>query len=251
MENLQIIILAGGKGKRMESELPKVLTVFGNKPMIDYVVSAVEKLSLPKKPIVVIGHGSELVKNYLGERAEYAVQEKQLGTGHAVLCAKDKVCKDTEGVLVLYGDHPNTKTETIKKILSSHDEKKPILTMATVNVPNFEGFFNNFYGFGRIVRNDEGEIVKIVELRDATEEEKRTLELNPSFFCFNADWLWENLPKIKNENSQGEYYLTDLVAMAINEKKTICSVEVDPIECIGVNTKEELGRAEEIIFSDK
>lgn len=247
MHNTQIIILAGGKGKRMGGDFPKVMTMFGEKPIIDSSIEAVEKLSLSNKPIVVVGFGAEKVKEHLGERAVYAFQEEQLGTGHAVLCARDVIGEDVRDVLVLYGDHPNTKSETIEQILSSHSKVSPIITMATLKVPNFEGFYSGFNGFGRIVRDEAGNIERVVELKDADEDEKQIKELNPSLFCFNSKWLWENLPKVKNENAQGEYYLPDLVGFAIKQGEKISSVEINPLECIGVNTPEELERAKKVL----
>jgi len=185
----QIIILAAGKGKRMGGEMPKVLTLFRGRPIIEYLMDAVKELNLPLRPVVVVGYGAEDVKKQLGERAVYALQEEQLGTGHAVMRAKDVASKSAENIVVLYGDHPNTKTEAVASLINLHETEKPAITMMTVRVPDYTGFHAAFYGFGRIVRDENGKIKKIVELKDASEEEKNICELNPSLFCFNADWL--------------------------------------------------------------
>jgi len=237
----QIIILAGGKGKRMGGDLPKVLIEARGRALIEHLLVSV--FSLNFKPVVVVGYKGEMVKERLGEKVDYALQEEQLGTGHAVLCAKD-VANDAKNIVVLYGDMPNIKPETIENLLRIHSQEQPALTMMTIKVPHFENENAGFYGFGRVIRNEKGEIEKIIELKDASEKEKNIKELNPSLFCFNAEWLWKNLPLIKNLNAQGEYYLTDLAGLAISQGEKITSAEIAAVQCIGVNTPEDLKRAE-------
>lgn len=248
--SVQIIILAGGKGKRMGGEVPKVLTLFNGRPIIEYSLDAVAELELESAPVVVVGFGAEMVKEHLGDRAVYALQAEQLGTGHAVLCARESVSEKTESVVVLYGDHPNIKAETIRRLMALHAAESPAITMMTLTVPNFDGVYSLFRGFGRVVRSADGKILKIVEVKDASDEEKNIRELNPSLFCFNSRWLLENLPKLKNLNSQGEYYLTDMVGLAIEQGQKIASLEIDYKECIGVNTPEELRIAGEILLGE-
>jgi bifunctional UDP-N-acetylglucosamine pyrophosphorylase / glucosamine-1-phosphate N-acetyltransferase len=247
LSKTQIIILAAGKGKRMGGGIPKVLTLFRGRPIIEYLMDAVSALSLPFKPVVVVGFGAEAVKKQLGGRAVYALQEQQLGTGHAAMSAKDAADKSAENIVVLYGDHPNTQAEAVENLINLHEKERPALTMMVVRVPDFSGSRAAFYGFGRIVRDENGKIKKITELKDASEEEKNIRELNPSLFCFDAKWLWENLSKLQNSNSQGEYYLTDMVGLAIGQGKKISSLEIDPMECVGVNTPEDLDFAEKLI----
>lgn len=247
--SVQIIILAGGEGKRMGSGIPKVLTLFHGRPIIEYSLNAASELEFPK-PIIVVGFGAEMVRERLGERAIYAFQEKQLGTGHAVLCAKDKVGENVKDIIVLYGDHPNIKAETIRRLFALHQTEQPAITMMTLTVPNFDGVYSLFRGFGRVARGEDGKIAKIVEFKDASDAEKNIRELNPSLFCFNTPWLWENLPKLENTNTQGEYYLTDMPGMAIEQGQKIASLEIDYKECIGVNTPEELRIAGEIILGE-
>lgn len=243
--NATVIILAGGKGKRMGQDAPKVLTLLNGLPLIKYVTSAVIKSNTSDKIVIVIGYKGEMVKNFLGEKFVYAKQMEQLGTGHAVLCAQ-KVSVGAKNIIVLYGDMPNVSSETIKNLAQKHNLEQSVLTMMTTKVPNFDGIFNCFKSFGRIVRDSAGAIVRIVEEKDATEEEKNITEVNPSLFCFDGAWLWDNLPKLKNFNAQEEYYLTDLVGLSIEGKHKIASLEIDPLECIGVNTPEELELAEQI-----
>jgi bifunctional UDP-N-acetylglucosamine pyrophosphorylase/glucosamine-1-phosphate N-acetyltransferase len=244
--NTQIIILAAGHGKRMKSELPKALTPFRGKPFVKHVLDAVAESGVCDDPIIVIGEKGDQVNHYLGENHRYAIQKEKLGTGHAVMMAEDKVGeKDT--VMVLYADSPLIKPETIKNLNNIHKEKNATVTMATTTVEDFLTWKNSFISFGRIVRDENGEIIKIIEAKDANEEEKKTKELNPAFMCFNAVWMWEHLRKLQNKNAQGEYYLTDLIGMAFDENKKIASINIDPREAFGVNTKEQLELLEGLI----
>lgn len=235
----------------MNCEIPKVLISLNSRPIISYLLDSVKNCNFLLKPVVVVGFRGELVKKEINDEAVYAVQEKQLGTGHAVLCAKNQVCPLSKNIVVLYGDMPNTKSETIKKLLEIHNSEKPAITMMTTKVPDFENEHSGFYGFGRVVRNESHNIKKIVEVKDANLEEQNLTEVNPSLFCFNASWLWENLPKINNNNAQGEFYLPDLVGMAIEQGQKISSLQIDPTECIGINTVEELKRAEGVLINPK
>ena len=170
MNRAKIIILAGGKGKRMGGEKPKVLALFNGRLIIDYCLAPVGELGLLTKPVVVVGFGAEMVKEYLGGRAEYAIQSEQLGTSHAVLCAKNQVEGKAETVVVLYADHPNTKSETVRRLLDLHQKERPEITMMTLTVPDFAGVYSAFYGFGRVVRDENGKIRKIVELKVVWDE---------------------------------------------------------------------------------
>lgn len=248
LNNTQVVILAGGKGTRMKQDIPKVLTFLGDKVLIEYILSSVNKCNFKIKPLVVIGYKGELVKERLGKEVIYVEQKEQLGTGHAVFCSKNNFSENAKNIMILYGDMPNIKKETIIKLAEMQDNSDAVLSMMTVNVPDFLDFRKCFYAFGRIVRDENKKIKKIVELRDTNNNEKNITELNPSLFCFNKDWLLKNLNNLKNNNSQKEYYLTDLVGIAINEGCKINSLSVDSNECIGINTFEELKRAEEIIL---
>jgi len=248
LNNTQVIILAGGKGTRMKQDIPKVLTFLGDKVLIEYILSSVNQCNFIIKPLIVIGYRGELVKEQLGDGVIYVEQKEQLGTGHAVFCCKNNFSKDAKNIMILYGDMPNIKSGTIIKLAEIQNNSDAVLTMMTLSVSDFQEERKCFYAFGRIIRNQNKQIKKIVELRDANDDEKNIKELNPSLFCFNKDWLLKNLDNLKNNNSQNEYYLTDLVGIAIDEGSKINSLTVDPDECIGVNTVEELKRAEGIIL---
>jgi bifunctional UDP-N-acetylglucosamine pyrophosphorylase/glucosamine-1-phosphate N-acetyltransferase len=241
MENVQVVILAAGKGKRMnQPDLPKVLVPFAGKPMIRHVVEAVAASGVCARPVIVVGQKAEMVEQELGAEYAYAHQAEQLGTGHAVATAQSVVPVSTKTVLVLYGDHPMIQGTTIRQLVEAHEQSGSVVTMATFTVPDFNEWRAGFYDFGRVLRDANGAITGSVEKKDATPEQLAITELNPCYFCFSAPWLWEHLAKLKNANAQQEYYLTDVVAMAVAEGKVIGSVTIEPKEALGVNTVEQL-----------
>jgi len=241
---IKILILAAGKGKRMQSELPKALSPLKGRHMIGHVLESIKKIS-GEKPIAIVGHKAELVQSELGESCCYALQEEQLGTGHAVSCAKGH-CEEADDILVLSSDQPLISAETIKKLIEKHIESKAVITFTTTILPDFDDWRNSFISFGRILR-ENGEVKKIVEFRDATEEQRKITEVNAGCYIFNAKWLWQNLDKIKNENAQNEYYLTDLFKIAGDDGDKIETVTIEPHEALGANTKEELERLENFV----
>lgn len=246
MDRTQVIILAAGKGKRMESDLPKALTPFLGKPFIRHVIEHIRPY-LVHKPIIVVGHKRELVIQELGDNYTYVIQEEQLGTGHAVVITERTIPKDIETVIVLFSDQPLLRGDTIKKLIEAHKAAQSVLTMAVAKIPDYDDWRGEaFYNFGRVFRDARGAITRIVEAKDATEEEKAHTEVNPAYFAFNAKWLWSRLKKLSSNNAQGEYYLTDLVKIAFEEGETIASFDIDPIEALGANTKEQLALLESI-----
>lgn len=245
MKNTQIIILAAGHGKRMQSELPKALTLLHGKPFINHLLDSVKESGVCPNPIIVIGQKGDMIRSVLGDDYTYAVQAEQLGTGHAVMSAENEA-KGADTVLVLYADHPLITSSTIKNLVNSHIKSDSILTMATATVNDFYDWREAFLNFGRFVRDENNNIIKIVEVKDATEEEKEIKEVNPAYMCFNATWMWNHLHSLKNNNTQNEYYLTDLVGMAFDEHKKIESISIDPKEALGVNTKEQLEQIHKI-----
>lgn len=247
MENFQIIVLAAGKGTRMESELPKALTPLSGKTFIERVLGVLKLSKSKRKPLSVVWHKKEMICEALGDNCDY-VEAEPLGTGFAVLKCKEYCEKNNvSDVMILYTDHPLLSKETIDNIMTSHKDSDAVLTMATTIVPDFNDWRGGFKNFGRIVRNNSGEIEKIVEAKDANEEEMKIMELNPGYLCFKTSWLWENLAKVKNENAKGEYYLTDLVQIATEQGKKINSVKIEPVESLGANSKEELAILEKIL----
>ena len=241
---IKIVILAAGKGKRMESDLPKVLSQVKGKHMIRHVIESVSKIH-NEKPYAVVGHKAELVQSELGDLCFYILQKEQLGTGHAVSCAKED-CEDAEDIVILSGDQPFIKAETIKKLIKKHLESGAKVTFTTTVLPDFLDWRKGFTAFGRILRKD-GKVIGIKEFKDATEEEKKIKEVNAGCYIFNAEWLWKNLEKIKNENAQKEYYLTDLLHIASENNEKIETVKIDPREALGANTKEELAILEKLV----
>lgn len=248
MENrTKIIILAAGKGVRMGGDLPKVLAKIKGKSMIKHLLESVHKSKVDDKPSIVVGYKKELVIEDLakdGFEYNYINQETQLGTGHAVGLAKDYLKDSAEHVMVLYGDMPFVSAETIKSINEHHLKSGKKITMATVKLPDFRDWRINFVGFSRVIRGINKEVVKVVEYKDATDQEIKITEVNPCYFCFEAKWLWENLEKLKNDNVQKEYYLTDLIKIATEEGVGIESIEIEPHEALGANTKAELDTLE-------
>ncbi len=241
-----VIILAAGEGKRMKTGIPKVMNLLHDKPLVGYVVDAVKKSGLVEKPIVVVSKNHTLVQDYLGDRAEYVVQEQQLGTGHAVACAEKKIQSNPKPVVVLYGDMPFISAESICRLVEEHTAQNNLITLMTVRTPDFDGWHAQFTDFGRVVRNATGTVVKIVERKDATPEELMIHEVNTSYFCFNSRWLVNRLHQLHNNNAQGEYYLVDLVRIAFEEGVKVGTVLIDPKEAIGINTKEHLDLAEDL-----
>lgn len=224
----------------MGGDLPKVLAQVKGKSMIGRLMESVKKSGIDDKPVIVVGYKKEMVMSEMGNGYHYINQDPQLGTGHAVNLVKEYLKDNTEHVMVLYGDHPFVSAQTIKNINEKHIESGEKITMATVKLSDFRDWRINFVSFSRIIRDGNGKIVKDIQFKDASDKEIKITEVNPCYFCFNAKWLWENLESLKNDNAQKEYYLTDLVKIATTEGTEIESIEIEPYEALGANTKAEL-----------
>jgi len=237
MERATAVILAAGKGTRMKSNLPKVLHKVCGKPMIEHVITAAEEAGVERN-ILVIGYGAEKIEETLEERVEYAYQHEQLGTGHAVLQGAD-LLRDYDGaVLVIYGDTPLLTGETLAKLLVNHRQKGAVATILTA-------MMDNPYGYGRIIRNSEGGVVRIVEEKDANPEEKKIREINTGTYCFDSKLLFAALEKITPNNAQGEYYLTDVISMFVERNLRVEAVVADDVlETMGVNSRKHLAEAD-------
>jgi len=244
---IQVIILAAGHGKRMNSEIPKSLIEIGGKPIIIHLLDTIKKSGICPKPIVVVGQGAEAIKEKLGDQVDYVYQKEQLGTGHAVAVCEDFLKEKDEDILVLYGDQPLLKPESLEKLADLHQKKQTKITMMTTTPEDFLDFKKPLYDYGRIVRDSKNNIMEIVEKKDCTSEQLEIKEVNPGYYCFKADWLWENISKLKNDNSQAEYYLTDLIKMAIGQGHEITSISIEPKETLGVNNAEQLEVVKNII----
>ncbi|NDJ53681.1 MAG: UDP-N-acetylglucosamine diphosphorylase/glucosamine-1-phosphate N-acetyltransferase [Chloroflexi bacterium] len=232
---LDVIILAAGKGTRMKSRLPKVLHPVAGQPMILYSVEVAQVASHP--PVLIIGHGSDAVKEIVGDRARYVMQQEQLGTGHAVMQAQSTLEGHSNAVLVIYGDMPLLRAETLQALYEAQQAHTGPFSMLT-NVTDTPR------GFGRILRDENGFVTAIVEEAHATVEQRAIREVNLGIYCFDAAWLWAHLKDIPI-SPKGEYYLTDLVEIAVREGGQINALPMtDSGEVLGVNTRVHLAEAE-------
>ena len=235
--DLDVVILAAGLGTRMKSNTIKILHKAAGRPIVDYVLDLARDLC-DTPPVIVIGHQREAVQKEIGDRARYAVQEQQLGTGHAVLQAASLVETTGRKVLILSGDVPLTKPETLRRLVDNHEQSKNALTLLTMKL-------DDPAMYGRVVRDPDGGVVRIVEAKDATDEEKQINEVNAGIYIFGGEHLFENLRHLGNKNAQGEYYLTDLIAVIREAGHRVGALPVDdPVEALGVNSRAELATVE-------
>lgn len=244
---VNVIILAAGQGKRFGGETPKVLVPLSGQPMILHLLKAVQDSGVTDRPVAVVGYKSHLVREVLGEDCDYVIQQSQRGTGDAVACCRQHLTDRSGPTLVLYGDMPFLTSTTIRRIVDAHLTRRPTLTMATVTPNDFADWRLALGSYGRVVRNKDGELERIVEVRDATPEERMIREVNPSFFVFRSQWLWHNVGSLGASNALGEFYLTDLLSMAVSEGMTVETVPVEPREALGANTPEELAILESFL----
>lgn len=235
MENCYGIILAAGEGKRMKSKLPKPLHKVCGKPMIDHIVDALKNAGV-NDSIVVVGHKAEIVKAHLGENIKSVYQEDQLGTGHAVICCQEFLKNKSGRVIVLAGDAPLITSETISRVFEYHIENGYSATVLTADALDPTGL-------GRIIRNAKGNIEKIVEHKDASEEERMIKEVNSANYCFNIEDLQDALKKIDNNNAQKEYYLTDTIEILKKSGKKVGAYKTDFVEFMAVNSRVQLQEA--------
>jgi len=244
-----VIILAAGKGLRLESNTTKVLNSINGKPMISYLLGSVINSKIFKKIIIVVSiQNQRKVKNILSKyRCHFIVQKKQIGTANAVESVLKSAIKLDDNIMVLLGDHPLISFKTIKKIAEIHYKNNAKISMITAKVPNYDGIYKNFYYDGRIKRNEKSEIIGIIEPSNATNNEMKIREINPSLYIFNTKWLKDNIGKIKINAKKKEYYLTDIMQIAYNQNYKIFSVTVNAIECFGVNTQEQLKQIQNVM----
>ena len=238
--NRYAVILAAGKGTRMQSKLYKVLHKVCDRTMVELVLDSLNDLEM-QEVITVVGHGAERVKEVLGDRTKFVLQAEQLGTAHAVKVAKDEL-KDKEGTtIVMYGDTPLIRPETINSMLDHHENTNAKATVLTA-------IADDPFAYGRIIRDVNGKLVKIVEEKDATEQEKKIKEINSGIYCFDNKLLFEMLEKVKNDNNQGEYYLPDVLALIREQKEIIETYLCDDFdETFGVNDRVALAYAENVM----
>jgi bifunctional UDP-N-acetylglucosamine pyrophosphorylase/glucosamine-1-phosphate N-acetyltransferase len=238
MKEIGVILLAAGQGKRMNSSVPKVLHSVGGRPLFLHVLAAAHRLK-PRRVVIVIGHGAEAVKRaYSGDDVVWIVQEQQLGTAHAVLCAKNCFGDFDGDILILSGDVPLISQRTLNTMVDAHRQRSAALTLLTA-LPKEPT------GYGRILRDERGEITGIVEERDGTEAQKEIREVNAGVYVASSRFIFNALERVKNNNEQREYYLTDAVTIGVGQGQRIAAVTADdPGEVMGINTREELAQME-------
>ncbi|AST93980.1 UDP-N-acetylglucosamine diphosphorylase/glucosamine-1-phosphate N-acetyltransferase [Sutcliffiella cohnii] len=240
MVNKYAVILAAGQGTRMKSKLYKVLHPVCGKPMVEHVVDHVTSLNL-EKIVTVVGHGAEMVKNHLGNRSDYVLQEEQLGTAHAVIQAAP-ILNNLQGItLVICGDTPLITPETMEKLVEQHETTGAKATILTA-------YAEDPSGYGRIIRDNNGHVKKIVEHKDASEDELKVTEINTGTYCFDNEALFEALTNVSNDNVQGEYYLPDVIEILKNQNEIVTAYQtLDLDETLGVNDRVALSQAEQIM----
>ena len=235
------VILAAGKGKRMNSDLPKVLHKLGGKPMVEYVIDSAREAGA-ERIILVVGHRWEQTQSRFSHlKVEFVIQREQLGTGHAVLQTRELLSGFEGELLILCGDVPLLRADTLKNLLAEHRREKAAATVLTA-------ILEDPSGYGRIIRAGDGMVRAIVEDKDASADQKKVSEINTGTFCFDKTALFSVLESVTSDNEQGEYYLTDTVKLLLDQKLTVWAVRAsDPSETLGINSPEDLKRVEEIL----
>ncbi|MFW5984984.1 MAG: bifunctional UDP-N-acetylglucosamine diphosphorylase/glucosamine-1-phosphate N-acetyltransferase GlmU [Halanaerobiaceae bacterium] len=243
MAELLTLILAAGKGTRMKSELTKVLHEVAGKPMVEHVIDQADEIMMNSKTVCIVGHQAEKVKKALaGKEVEFVYQNEQLGTGHAVMQAEQYIENHQGPVLVLCGDTPLLTAETLQKMVDLFQDKEAKAAVLTANLANPAGY-------GRVLRNNDATVKKIVEEKDATSEQKNVSEVNSGVYCFDSDLLAEALDNLDRNNQQKEYYLTDAVSYINDQGSRVIPVEMEHVEeMIGVNDRKNLARATNIFY---
>lgn len=233
------IVLAAGAGTRMKSDKPKVAHEVLGKPLVNWVLDAAEEAGI-ERLVTVVGHKREQVIPLVEDRAEIVVQEEQRGTAHAVLSCSDALADFEGSLLVLSGDCPLITSETMKALIDMRESNDAAVVVLTMEMPDPTGY-------GRIIRDADGSVARIVEQKDALPEEAAVTECNSGFYCFDAKALFEALGQVGSDNAQGEFYLTDVLEISRNAGRAVLALPAkDPNECLGINTREQLAAVEEI-----
>ncbi|WEV43944.1 bifunctional UDP-N-acetylglucosamine diphosphorylase/glucosamine-1-phosphate N-acetyltransferase GlmU [Lactobacillus sp. ESL0684] len=235
-----VVVLAAGKGTRMKSKLYKVLHPVCGKPMVEHVVDAAQAIA-PDQVVTVVGNGADDVKRVLQGKSKFVLQEKQLGTGDAVLTTQSELADKTGATLVITGDTPLFTSQTLQKLFDYHQKKGNAATVLTAQAPDP-------YGYGRIIRDEQDNVLRIVEQKDGNSDELKVKEINTGVFCFDNEQLFAALKKVNNDNAQGEYYLTDVLEILRNEGQRVGAYKMhDFSESLGVNDRKALAQATKIM----
>jgi bifunctional UDP-N-acetylglucosamine pyrophosphorylase/glucosamine-1-phosphate N-acetyltransferase len=237
---LAVIVLAAGQGTRMKSNLAKVLHPLVGRPLVIHAVETAQALT-DTPPVLVVGYGAEAVREKVGERATFVTQAERLGTGHAVLQAQEKLQGQSDLVLVNYADMPLLTAETLNRLVEQQQANSGPITILTL-------IEENPRGFGRVIRESSGAVIQIVEEAVATPEQLAVRELNAGVYCFDANWLWTHVDRIPLSLPKQEYYLTDLIEMAVSEGSRVeAMVATDTEEVLGINSRVHLAEAESVL----
>jgi bifunctional UDP-N-acetylglucosamine pyrophosphorylase/glucosamine-1-phosphate N-acetyltransferase len=242
MENIAAVILAAGKGTRMKSGLVKVLHEVAGRPMVTWPIAAARAAGA-SPAVLVVGHQADAVRNLLQDQPDlaFALQEQQLGTGHAVACTREALAGFTGQVLILCGDTPLLRSETLADLIAFHRSRSAAVTVLTATMADP-------YGYGRVLRGEDGSVLRIVEQKDATPEEQLIREINSGIYCMDSTFLFAHIDSLSSNNAQNEYYLTDLVAMATAQGATCLAMSIaDADEIMGVNDRIQLADAARIL----
>jgi UDP-N-acetylglucosamine diphosphorylase/glucosamine-1-phosphate N-acetyltransferase len=244
-QDLAVIILAAGKGTRMQSSLAKVLLPLAGHPLLHYVLDLSSKLN-PVRTIVVVGHQADQVQQAFADRkVEFVVQHEQLGTGHAAQQAKEKLGNFKGLVLVLCGDMPLIRADTLREMVAGHRASGAKCTMLTLKS-------DGCHDFGRIIRDKKGLILKIVEYKDASDVEKKVDEFNSGVYCFGNELFFKALECIGFNNAQKEYYLTDIIEYLVRKRYPVQATQTqDANEILGINSPDDLNRAERLLVDHR
>ena len=244
MKDLYTIILAAGKGTRMKSDLPKVLHKINDKELVKYVIEQAQGVD-SKEICLVVGYKHELVREAIGDSdVVYAEQKEQLGTGHAVIQAESVLKNKVGNVLILCGDVPLLKVETLQKLKEDHAASGAVATILTTN-------FEDPFGYGRIIKDENNSVLKIVEQKDASEDEKKITEVNSGVYIIDAEELFSALGSIDSDNAQNEYYLTDVIGIFTGQNKLVSTYTItNNDEILGINTLDQLAQATKILAAN-
>ncbi|MCS6941127.1 MAG: NTP transferase domain-containing protein [Roseiflexaceae bacterium] len=240
---LGVVVLAAGEGTRMRSALPKVLHPLCGRPLIGHILAAVDALQPAMSAVVLASDALDTVRARFGEQYRYVLQTERLGTGHATLQARSIMRERCDDVLVLVGDAPLIRSATLQRLVALRREYNALVALLsfTADPPT---------GYGRVLRDAEGNVIAIVEERDATDAQRAITEVNSGILCFDAAWMWPALDRVQRSPVKGEYYLTDLVALAIADRG-VGAVQAlladDPTEALGVNDRVQLAQAERVL----
>ena len=244
IKNSASVILAAGKGTRMKSGLNKLLHEISGNPLMKYVADTVIEAGIEKN-IIVIGKNGDELKKEVGGEFEYAVQEEPLGTGHALICAKEHLKGFSGDLCVFVGDAPFLTAEIVKNLIQKHRKTNADATLITTIFPKTPPY-------GRILRDRTGKIIRIVEAKDATQDELKIKEVNTSHYCFKSDIVLPLLSEINNDNFQKEYYLTDIIEILVNHKRKVDNLLVKDYHMVlGINNREDLATALKIMYQQK